>query len=154
MLLSFLRTGRDDPRESLFARVFETVLSSAGGFCSLTGTAAEFDVSMWRGNWRVRDSDTTTSGQTATRYSSVIPDNSWTIEMPRDSVNFPTMLGLTVGTTLSTLVFKLGADTKCDIVSNTLITDIDKVCNPGGDVVRITISGKGGSLLQDQAVPT
>lgn len=131
-----------------------TVLSAAGGFVTLTNAMAQIDVSMWRGSWVFRDTETTTSGQTATRYSGVIQDNSWTIEMPRDSVNFPTFVGLTNGTTLAQLVFKHGTDTKCDILTNTLITSTEKTCNPSNDVVRITISGKGGSLLQDQAIPS
>lgn len=120
------------------------------------GSVFNFDVPItiptgrWSGNWRVRPAEVTQSNSGGgTRYKPVVQDPSWTCEFARDDDFFMEALGLTKGTEISALYFKLGAANQYDLLENTLVVEVSKVCDNAGDVVRISVSGQGGVVTED-----
>lgn len=128
-----------------------------GGYVKQPGYNA-FPVGSWTGNWRVRDAEVTQSDSGGcTLYFAVVQDNEWSFECPRDDTNYPEAVGWTPGTILATVYFKLGADlpnnpSKGDKLVNTLVTGVTPVCDNKGDVVKVTVHGKGGLLTPSQTV--
>lgn len=108
----------------------------------------------WSGNWRTRDAEVTQSDSGGcSLYFPVIQDNSWEFSVARDDVAFPEALGLQAGTVVTTIYFKLGAGVKADKLVNTLVEEVNNVCDNKGDVVRATVRGKGGYLYPNQPTP-
>ncbi len=131
-----------------------SIPSGNGGFIQLaTGAGNIQHVSMWTGNWANRLAEVTNSGFAGSQYAPTLPDPSWSISLPRDDTAYPEALGITPGAFLANVWFKLGADSKYDKVSATTVEAVQKECNSAGDVVRITITGKGGSLTLNTTGP-
>ena len=126
--------------------------SGHGGYVK---TTVAVPVGRWSGNWRSRLGEVTKSDSGGgTRFKAVVQDNQWSFECPRDDVAFPEAAGLTQGADVATLIFKLGAGDKADILSNTTVEDVSPTCDNQGDVVRVTVSGKGGTLAPNQTIPS
>jgi hypothetical protein len=120
--------------------------SGHGGSIKVAGTTT-VPTDKWSANWRVRLAEVTQSDSGgATLYLGVVEDNEWTWEAARDDTNYPEALGLSPGYVISDLRFKLGAGSSCDKLVNTTIETVDPVVDNKGDVVRVTIRGKGGKL--------
>lgn len=131
------------------------VLRSGHGGSVKTGAAGATTVPVgrWSGNWRVRDADVTQSDSGgATLYLAVVQDNEWEFTCARDDVLFPEAVGLAQGTVISLMWFKLGAGERADKLANTLVTEVSPVCDNAGDVVRVTVRGKGGLLTANQTI--
>lgn len=131
-----------------------SIPSGNGGFIQLAaGTPNIQHVSMWTGNWANRLAEVSNSGFAGSQYAPTLPDPSWSISLPRDDAAFPEALGLVAGAFLANVYFKLGADSKFDRVQATTVEAVQKECNSAGDVVRITITGKGGIATYNVAGP-
>jgi hypothetical protein len=102
----------------------------------------------WSANWRVRDAEVTQSDSGGcTLGLAVVQDNEWEFFAARDDTFFPEAVGLTPGTILSAAYFKLGAGTKSDKITNTLVLEVNPVNDNKGDVVRVTVRGKYGKVF-------
>lgn len=118
--------------------------SGHGGAIKVGGTTV-VPTDRWSGNWRVRDAEVTQSDSGgATLYFPVVQDNEWEWTAARDDTNYPEAVGLAPGAILADIRFKLGAGSACDKLVNTLVTEVSPVCDNKGDVVRVTVRGKGG----------
>lgn len=113
-------------------------------------------VGRWTGNWTTALSNVTQSdGNGGTSYFPTNMDPTWSFDAARDDTNYPEAIGLTSGTVVSTLYFRLGAETKADKVVNTTVESVTPVCDPSSnEVVRVTVSGKGGLVTYHQNLPT
>lgn len=131
-----------------------TLKSGHGGSVQVgTGTITTVPVGRWSGNWKIRDSDVTQSdGGGSTHYFAVVKDPEWEFSAARDDTNFPEAVGLEEGTTVAVLWFKLGAGDKADKLVGTLVTEVSPVCDNAGDVVRVTVRGKGGVITKNQTI--
>jgi hypothetical protein len=122
-------------------------LRSAHGGAIKTGGAVVVPTDRWSGTWRVRDAEVTQSDSGGcTLYFPVVQDNEWEWTAARDDVNYPEAVGMAGGTIISDIRFKLGAGAACDKLVNTTVTEVSPVCDNKGDVVRVTVRGKGGLL--------
>lgn len=112
--------------------------------------------SRWEGNWDPQLTKVTTSATPGEAYVKTTSNPTWSISLPRgsDPAGFLSALSLEPGTILTKAYFKLGADSRCDVVTDTTVGAVRRVCDQSGDVVRIDISGQGGTVLLDQALPT
>ena len=129
--------------------------SGNGGYIQLAAGGANIQhVSQWTGNWMNRLAEVTNSGFAGSQYAPTLPDPSWSINLPRDDTAFPEALAIVEGTILANVYFKLGADSKYERVQMTTVESVQKVCNNAGDVVRITITGKGGIVTHNTSAPT
>ena len=149
MPLSPFDTGRIPSGKGGYLIVYQ--MAADGTADSATARIAHN--SKWQGNWTVRLAEVTNSAPGGSRYAPVCEDHSWSLEVPRTDTAYPELLGLRAGNILAEVVFKHGADTKCDILRYTTIESDPVTDDQGTDVVRIMISGKGGDLLRNQAVP-
>lgn len=126
--------------------------SAHGGYVKIASATA-LAVERWSANWRVRDAEVTQSDSGgSTLYMSVCEDNDWEYSCARDDTTFPETAGFAPGTIIATLFFKLGAGAKADKLVNTLVTDVSPVVDNKGDVVRVTVRGKGGNVTADQSI--
>lgn len=122
-------------------------LRSGHGGATKVGGATVVSTDRWSGTWRVRDAEVTQSDSGgATLYQGVVEDNEWEWTAARDDTNYPEAVGMAGGTIITDIRFKLGAGTACDKLVNTLVTEVSPVCDNKGDVVRVTVRGKGGKL--------
>lgn len=128
--------------------------SGHGGSVQMgTGSITVVPVGMWRGNWRVREADVTQSdGGGSTHYQSVVTDPEWEFSAARDDTLFPESLGLGEGTIVAVMWFKHGAGTKADKLTGTLVVEVNPDVDNKGDVVRVTVRGKGGIILKNQTI--
>ena len=125
--------------------------SAHGGSIKVGATVVPTD--RWSANWRIRDTEVTQSDSGgATLYFSVVEDNDWEWTAARDDANFPEAVGMTRGTTISTIFFKLGAGALADKLTNTLVVENSPVVDNKNDVVRVTVRGKGGKCTANQVI--
>lgn len=131
-----------------------TLRSGHGGSVQVgTGTPVVVPVGRWSANWRVRDADVTQSdGGGTTTYLAVVTDPEWEFTLARDDTAFPEAVGLQEGSTVGVLWFKLGAGTKADKLTNTLVCEVAPVCDNAGDALRVTVRGKGGTRTSNQTI--
>jgi hypothetical protein len=108
-------------------------------------------VGQWTGDWVAVLADVTTSGTRGTRYVPVITDCSWSITMPHDDPFFAEAIGLGTGAIIAVMHFR-HTQTRGDKLENTTVERVQRVSD-AKDVVRVTVSGKGGALSNDVLVP-
>lgn len=93
--------------------------------------------------------ENTHSGVSSSNYQSVVPDHSWSCEIPWDDTNLPdTDFGLTEGAVV-TLVFNMGTSGKTATLTGTTVESLENVMDNSGDIVRTNITGKGGALTRE-----
>jgi hypothetical protein len=128
--------------------------SAHGGSVQIgTGSITVVPVGRWNGNWRYRDAEVTQSDSGgSTLYLGVVQDNEYEFSLCRDDTNYPEALGLSQGSVIAVLWFKLGSGTKADKLVNSLITEVSPVVDNTNDVVRVNIRGKGGLLTPNQTI--
>lgn len=119
-------------------------LSGNGGHIKIG--AATYDIGKWTLNKDPRLKESTLSSNTGTRYKKVITDPSWTIELPPDAATMPEVVGLTEGTVIALLKFKVGESALYYSLVNTTVGPIDIDDDNAQDVVRVRLSGKGGDV--------
>lgn len=122
-------------------------LSGNGGEIIVGSTTVH--VATWEGNFGsrlVENTNSNTSG--ASNYEKVVDDCSWTAECPLDDTNLPdTDAGLNGGAQV-TVKFYLGAGTKFYQLTNTTVEEVRARNDNATDIVRVTVTGKGGSLTR------
>jgi hypothetical protein len=126
-----------------------TYLAGHGGaFVVGTGAGTEVGIFTWTLNKDPRLAETTNSGTGgSTRYKRTVKDNSWTIELPVDSDQIlETVLSLDSGSELAQVKFQLGESALAYTLTNTTVETMVPVVNNQNDIVRMTITGKGGAL--------
>lgn len=116
--------------------------------------AAAIPTDRWSANWRARDAEVTQSDAGGcSLYFPIVQDNEWEWTAARDDASYPEAIGLASGTIITSMYFKMGAGTKADRLQNTLVTDVAPVVDTKGDVVRVTVRGKGGLMTANQTSP-
>lgn len=131
------------------------IQTANGGYVSLAGTPnVTAHNSMWTLNDMNRLAEVTNSAYGGSQFAPTLQDPSWTIEIPRDDTLFPEALGFVSGTFITSLWFKLGAENKTHRVNATTVETVTTVNDNKGDVIRVTVTGKGGTVQRNQAVPT
>lgn len=124
-----------------------TFRSGNGG--SITVGVTTLDIATWTLNTGGRLVENTHSGTSGwSNYELVVGDASWTVEIPLDETNLPdTDVGLTHGAKVS-ITFKIGAGAKTYVLANTTVEGIEAVNNNATDIVRVRVTGKGGSVTR------
>lgn len=93
--------------------------------------------------------ENTHSGVSSSNYERVVPDHSWTVEVPWDDTNLPdTDVGLVEGAK-ATIVFAKGGSGKTMTLTNTTVETLEDVMDNEGDIIRTVITGKGGALTRE-----
>lgn len=111
-------------------------------------------VGRWAGDWDSRLAEVTQSDSGGgTAYKHVVEDPKWTAEFAFDDTIFIETLGWDSGTELEEIFFKKGASALCDLVSNTTVETVNYTCDNQGDVVRVRVTGKGGTVTTNVGVP-
>ena len=104
-------------------------------------------VSQHTTNWMGRGTEVTVSNNGFAMFAPTIIEASWSAEFPLDDPNFPEVIGLVPNTVAANpFYFKHGNSTKADKLVDTYIESVQKVKSATGDVVRVSVSGKGGTL--------
>jgi hypothetical protein len=105
-------------------------------------------INKWTLRKHARLTENTTSANTASNYEKVVPDYSWTLDIAWDDTTLPdTDLGLNEGDKVI-LKFNYGRSTKFSILTDTTIETADEVDDNATDIVRVALSGKGGTLTR------
>lgn len=119
---------------------------SGNGGGITVGGGAEQNIGRYTVRAPVRDAENTHSGTGgATNYEAVVRDVSWEVDIPFDDVAIPdTDMGLVAGNKV-TIVWQLGNSGKTVTTTNTLVSSIEFINDPAGDIVRARVTGKGGS---------
>jgi hypothetical protein len=121
-----------------------TFWSGNGG--SIVVGATTLNIGKWTLRKGARLVENTHSGTPSTNYEKVVPDNSGTIDVPWDSTNIPDSgAGLISGAKV-TLVFNLGASGKFHTLTNTSIEVNEDTDDNAQDIIRTSVSFKGGTL--------
>lgn len=121
--------------------------SGNGGSIKVGSTTHNF-VGKWTLRKNSRLTENTHSGTPATNYLAVVPDHSWTVEIPWDDTVLPdTDMGLSEGGQV-TLTFNYGASGKFAVLTNTTVETIEEVDDNAQDIIRVVLSGKGGTLTR------
>lgn len=118
--------------------------SGLGGYMVVGAT--RLDINKWTLRKTARLVENTNSGSVATNFNAVVPHYEWTVEVPWDSVNIPdTDVGLVEGAQV-TITFYTGASGKYQTLVATTVESNEEVDDDANDIIRETISGKGGYL--------
>lgn len=105
-------------------------------------------VNRWELTQQARLVENTHSGVSSSNYEAVVPDHSWTAEVPWDDANMPDVdVGLAEGTKV-TIIFKFGASSKTATLTSTTVESVVPVDDNATDIVRVRVSGKGGALTR------
>lgn len=131
-------------------------LRTAHGAHVYVGTFT-WPVDTWRGSWTARTTEVTQSDSGgAAVYFPILEDNSWEASVGRDDTNYPEAIGLAPGTIVPTMYFRLGGGLGAvsDRLTNTTVEAVEPICDNKGDVVRVTVRGKGGKRTAAVASPT
>jgi hypothetical protein len=111
--------------------------------------AVTLHVTKWTVRKTARLAEATHSGTTATNFEKVVPHFEWTAEVPWDDTNMPDVdAGLAEGAKV-TIVFHDGASGKTFTLTNTSVETLEQVNDNENDIIRVTVSGKGGTLTRE-----
>jgi len=130
-----------------------TLFSANGGSVSVKpsgGALATFDVTEWRLQEANIIADTTTSAAAYTTGQGTIENHSFSFSLPVDSANKPET-AIPPGVNL-TIWFKVGSLAAWHKIINAVIESVSPVNNNAGDVFRVDVSGRCGSLTAYSAV--
>ncbi len=132
---------------------------SAAGGDVLSGTytipAFRVPVAVWSAAWRVKDTECNQADSGGGSLAlPVIQDNSWEWRCARDDAQYPEAVGFEGGQLIPTMHFTLGGGSKADKLENTLVIEVAPVCDAeSGEVVRVTVKGKGGTVTKNVPAP-
>lgn len=117
---------------------------NSGNGGTLTVGAVTLHNTRFTFNHDIRDVDNTHSGTGGfSNYEMVVKDIQWNVEGPLDEDNLPDVdAGLTVGSKVS-ITFKEGGDSRTLVLTNTLVKNLEIICDNSGDIVRFRATGKG-----------
>src|SRR5437016_3676642 len=131
-----------------------TFVSGNGGYITVTvpsGAPVRLDIKKWTLKKTSKNVENTHSGTPSTNFEHVVPHYEWDVEVPIDITNFPDAATLLREGTKATITFYLGTSGKFDVLSNTLVQDLSDVDDNSEDILRTTVTGKGGTLTQRAA---
>lgn len=125
-----------------------TYVSGHGGYVqtSVNGSSwVTHDVATWTLTDGSRTTENTHSGTGGgTRYDHVVKDPNWRLELPWDQ-DSPPDVNFSSGQKIY-VRFKHGAGAVIRQCSLTTVENIETVDNNASDIVRSTVSGKGGVI--------
>jgi hypothetical protein len=112
-------------------------------------------VAKWSASWQVSDVPCDQADSDGGSFSlAVKQNNSWEWRCARDDTYYPEAVGFNGGQLLPAIYFTLGSGSKADLLTNTLVTEVAPECDAeSGEVVRVTIRGKGGTVKKNQPLP-
>lgn len=120
----------------------------SGNGSKLTIGVTDLNCRLTRLSQGARLSENTHSGVSSTNFEQVVKDHSWSAEIPWDDTNLPdTDFGLTEGAKV-TLIFTFGSSTKTATLTNTSVERVEHVLDNAGDIIRTSVSGRGGVLTR------
>ncbi len=130
-------------------------------FAALANIVA--DTAVWSIRQNAVESDLTTAGVSGTRAGVLMRPVEWTVTMPekvtaRDGTGDEPEVVLTgeydvlEAGKACTVWFRLGDNDCWHRITNSLITYAGPVCDATGDVIRWTVTGRGGRLVRYSAV--
>ncbi len=133
--------------------------SAAAGNLMIPGSpVVTIPNARWSASWRAMTPNVTQSSGLvagATLYQGTIQDNTWEWRCARDDTNYPEAVGFVPGVTIAELHFKLGSTSKTDKIVYTTVESVDPECDSeSGEVIRVTIRGKGGLVTKNQTPPS
>lgn len=121
--------------------------SGNGG--SVTFTGGTLAIGTWEGDFSARLTETTNSSSGGTQFAKVVEENSWSCDIPWDEANMPdTTVGLVPGSVIASASFKMGAGAKVYVLANTTVEKMVPTVNNATDIVRMRVSGKGGTCTR------
>lgn len=110
-----------------------------------------FHVGKWSLESRSQSTDVSNASVSGSRYAHVQGDASWTCEVPLDDDLYPEAAGLRRGD-IAYIWFRIGATDNFHNLAQTTIMSVVYESNSTGDVVRLMITGAGGSLNENVPV--
>jgi len=133
-------------------------ISGQGGsvyFTPEAGTVEDtIDVAVWELESIVTKAEVSPSGSGAgMRY---LPENithQWKLTTPLDDEQFPDVIGITEGVTLSSIYFKLGVAVTSttlalyDKLTNSMVENV-QIITDTNNAIQLSISGCGGSITR------
>jgi hypothetical protein len=120
----------------------------SGNGSKLTIGVTDLNCRLTRLNQSARLAENTHSGTTSTNFEAVVKDHSWSAEIPWDDTNLPdTDFGLVEGAKV-TLIFAFGTSGKTATMTNTSVERVEHVMDNAGDIIRTSVSGRGGVLTR------
>ncbi len=127
-------------------------VSGNGGYISISVDGISYqriDVGTWTANFGRRLAENTHSGTEGnTNYHKVVRDNTWRLEMPFDSdspaVDFITQV---LNAEYLWIKFVYGESGVEDTLARTTLEGYEVTDNNASDIIRATMSGKGGRFL-------
>ena len=120
-----------------------------GGYVKVgtAGAAVRVDVGDWSLSDNNRLVDGTTSAYSSSNYEGTIGDHSVDLTLLADDTNFPETAGLVSGSKIS-ISLHLGTLAKWHTISGATVATIGTVDKSDGDVIRMQVSCKGGTLAK------
>ena len=124
-------------------------ISGNGGKITNVGASKDLVIGVWGGNFGARLVENTNSASGgATNYDKVVDDPSWSAEIPLDLANLPdTDVGFAGGQKVNVKFF-LGSSAKFYQLTGTTIEEVRVRNDNAQDIVRATITGKGGVITR------
>lgn len=123
--------------------------SGNGGYISVGSGPIRLDIKQWSGNFGARLVENTHSGTGgADNYEKVCDSATWSCDVPLDESNLPDVdVGLVPGAKV-TIKFMIGAGAKFYKLTNTTVESAEPTNDNTSDIVRIKLSGKGGTITR------
>lgn len=118
--------------------------SGNGGAIAVNGS--ELNIAKWTLRAGNRLVENTHSGVSNTNFEVVVQDNAATVEVPFDTDVAPeAFFGLVAGAQV-TLVFFYGTSGLTATLTDTLVETVETVDDNASDIIRYTVSTRGGFL--------
>lgn len=116
------------------------------------------DVVLHVTSWQIDDgnrlADVSTSNQSYAVFLGCLAEVSWSFELPVDAASTPTAAGLTPGTTVTSLWFRVGSSATYHRIQSTTVERVAPVNDNTGQPYRETVSGRGGTITRYGAAPS
>lgn len=126
-------------------------ISGNGGYITASPTSegglshTRLDIGKWTLRITTRLAENTHSGVSSTNFESVVRHNEWSLEVPLDIENFPENIGFDQADKVD-IVFNIGESGNFYTLTGSSVETLEYVDDQSQDIVRIMISGKGGSI--------
>lgn len=120
--------------------------SGNGGGILIGTSTTPFQIGKWTVRRNARLVENTHSGVSSSNYELVVPDHSFSVEIPWNDADLPdTDAGLVPGAKI-TITFQFGTSSKTCQLTSTSVETLEEVDDNANDIVRAVCSGKGGAF--------